>query len=214
LIAQWADRRGRWLKTDLFEERAPARALLPALTGVEWVGLDISTAVAGQATTCGVGPVAVGDVRGLPFRSACFDGILSTSTLDHFPDRGDITRSLRELRRVLVPGGRLILTLDNPRNPLIRLRNALPPAIAARTGLAPYAVGETLSEPDGRRALIASGFAVDATQFVLHAPHVIGTRPARYRWYEERVLPRTERLAETRLASISGHFVAFSAHAV
>jgi SAM-dependent methyltransferase len=214
LVAEWADVEGRWLKTDLFEERIPERALVPALGGADWIGLDVSRAVAAQATRLVASPATVGDVRALPFRAGAFDGILSTSTLDHFDDRADITRSLRELRRVLVPGGRLILTLDNPRNPLIWLRNALPPGIASRTGLMPFAVGETLTESEGRRALAASGFAVDATQFLLHVPHVIGTRPARVSWYERRVLPRTERLGRTPLASVSGHYVAFSARAV
>jgi SAM-dependent methyltransferase len=214
LIARWAAVGGRWLKTDLFEERAPERALLPALEGADWIGLDVSRLVAAQARRLDQARAAVGDVRALPFRAGAFDGILSTSTLDHFDDRADITRSLRELRRVLVPGGRLILTLDNPRNPLIRLRNALPPAVASRTGLMPFAVGETLTEPEGRSALAASGFAVEGTEFLLHAPHVIGTRPARVSWYERRVLPRTERLARTPVAPLSGHYVAFCARAI
>ena len=198
----------------MYEERAPERALIPALTDAHWIGVDVSGAVAAQARRLVMSPVTVADVRSVPFRSASFDGVLSTSTLDHFDHRADITRSLRELRRVLVPGGRLILTLDNPRNPLVRLRNALPPRLAERTGLVPFAVGETLAEPDGRRALAASGFMVDETQHLLHAPHVVGTRLARYSWYERRVLPRAERLGSTRLAPISGHFVAFSARAV
>jgi transposase len=39
---------------------------------------------------------------------------VSPSTLDHFPDPADLDRSLRELRRTLRPGGRLILTLRLP----------------------------------------------------------------------------------------------------
>jgi SAM-dependent methyltransferase len=152
-------------------------------------------------------------VRRLPFRTGSFDGVLSTSTLDHFDDAREITRSLVELRRVLRDGGVLVLTLDNPGNPLIRVRGALPDRVARRTGLVPFSVGATLGEGDGRRALEASGFVVEATAFLLHAPHVVGTRLARWRWYEERVLPRFAALASTRLAPVSGHFVAFLARA-
>src|SRR4029079_2717012 len=49
LIARWAEVGGRWLKTDLFEERAAERALLPALAGADWIGLDVSRTVASQA---------------------------------------------------------------------------------------------------------------------------------------------------------------------
>jgi hypothetical protein len=105
----------------------------------------------------------------------------------------------------------LVLTLDNARHPLIRLRNALPPAMARRTGLVPFAVGHTLDEEGGRAALESAGFAVDASTHLLHAPHVVGTRPARFGWYERRVLPRTTALGRTRLAPWTGHFVAFLA---
>jgi SAM-dependent methyltransferase len=214
LLARWVQPRGRWLKTDLFEERAAERALLPALDGAAWIGIDISAGVAGRARDLVGAAVTVADVRVLPFASAMFDGVLSTSTLDHFEHRDDIGHALRELRRVLHPEGRLVLTLDNPRNPLIRLRNALPPAVSARTGLVPFQVGATLDEADGRRLIESCGFVVERASHLLHAPHVVGTRPARWGWYERRVLPRTERLATTRLAPITGHFVAFSARAV
>jgi SAM-dependent methyltransferase len=214
LLADWVgEPAGRWLKTDLFEERSAVRALLPHLGSAEWVGSDLSTEVARRArhrTGC---RAAVLDVRALPFRAGAFDGVLSTSTLDHFDDPADIDRSLAELHRVLRPGGVLVLTLDNPGNPLVRLRNALPPALARRTGLAPFAVGATLAEGPGVRAIRDAGFTVERTTHLLHAPHVVGTRLARFAWYEHRVLPRFAALAHTRVAPWSGHFVAFLARA-
>ena len=198
---------GRWLKTDLYEERDERRALLPWLGSARWVGTDLSPAVAVRAGTVAL----VADVRRLPFAPAVFDGVLSTSTLDHFDDAADIERTLRELRRVVRDGGDLVLTLDNPRNPLVRLRNALPRSVARRTGLVPFAVGATLAEPDGRAALEAAGFEVLDVEHLLHVPHVVGTRLAAWPWYERRVLPRFARLARTRVAPWSGHFVAFHA---
>ncbi len=206
---------GRWLKTDLFEERDPNRAVLPGLTGdpgtATWVGVDLAPETVRGARSTTSGPCAAADVRRLPFADDSFDGILSTSTLDHFDDRSSLDAALVELRRVLRPGGRLLLTLDNPANPLIRVRNALPPAMARRTGLVPFAVGCTLDEAGGRVALADAGFEVLATTHLLHAPHVVGTRLARFGWWERRALPRVDALEHTRWARHTGHFVAFLA---
>ena len=205
LLQRWVgDLTGRWLKTDLFEERQEDRALLPHLGAAAWVGIDLSPEVARQSGARS----AAADVRRLPFAAATFDGVLSTSTLDHFDDVEQIGRSLLELHRVLQPGGRLVLTLDNPRNPLIRLRNALPDGAARRTGLVPFAVGATLDADGGQRALDAAGFDVEEVEHLLHAPHVVGTRLAAWPWYERRVLPRFSALAGTRTAPWTGHFVA------
>jgi SAM-dependent methyltransferase len=210
LVRDWiGEPGGRWLKTDLFEERSSDRALLP-MGEAAWIGLDLSGVVAGEGRNRARG-VTVADVRGLPFRDRSFEGVLSTSTLDHFTARADIARSIREFHRVLVDGGVLVLTLDNPRNPLIRLRNALPYGLARRTGLVPFFVGETLDADDGRTLLEASGFEVVDVQHILHAPHVVGTRPARWRWYARRGLPLFDRLRTTRVAPWTGHFVAFLA---
>jgi ubiquinone/menaquinone biosynthesis C-methylase UbiE len=50
--------------------------------------------------------VVQGDVLALGFPDACFDAAISTQVLEYVHDVG---RALRELRRVLRPGGRLVL---------------------------------------------------------------------------------------------------------
>jgi SAM-dependent methyltransferase len=208
LVGRWlGDPAGRWLKTDLAEEGLPDRALLPSLCSATWIGIDIAVEAARRARRA-VPRAVVADVRALPFREGSFDGALSTSTLDHFDDPADIDRSLVELAAVVAPGGRLVLTLDNAANPLVRARNALPRPVAARTGLVPFAVGVTLDEAGCRRAVTAAGFDVDDIAHLLHAPHVVATRLARFGWWERAVLPRFARLADTRVASTTGHFVA------
>ena len=201
---------GRWLKTDTAEETHPVRALLPSLGSATWVGIDAAHSALRGAVGCAR---VQADVRRLPFPSGTFDGVLSTSTLDHFDVVSDIDVSLRELRRVLRPEGRLVLTLDNPRNPLIRLRNALPPAVRRRTGLVPFHVGPTLDVHDGAAALERAGFVVLDTAHLLHAPHVVGTRLAAFEAVES-LLPRVDRWLGARgSAATTGHFAAFLAAA-
>jgi ubiquinone/menaquinone biosynthesis C-methylase UbiE len=50
-------------------------------------------------------------VLAMPFSDATFDVILCQLGLQFFPDR---TQALREMRRVLVPGGRLLLSVFGP----------------------------------------------------------------------------------------------------
>lgn len=207
LLARWiGEPAGRWLKTDLFEERQPSRALLGELASADWIGADLARET---VRSSGVRPAVAADVRRLPFASSAFAGVLSTSTLDHFAEHASIDLSLRELRRVVAADGRVVLTLDNPQNPLVRARNALPDPLARRTGLVPFAVGATYGLDDGADALARAGFDVLDTATLLHAPHVVGTRLARYGGWERRALPWFDRAAGTRLGRFSGHFVAF-----
>jgi SAM-dependent methyltransferase len=115
----------------------------------------------------------VADVRALPFPDGSFDTVLSNSTLDHFASPHDIATALTELHRVLRSGGRLIVTLDNPFNPAVALRNVLPPGFLRRSGLAPFAVGATCGPRRLRAMLEDAHFKVNRLGAVFHAPRVL-----------------------------------------
>ena len=60
-----------------------------------------------------------------------------------------IAKAIKELVRVLRPAGKFVLTLDNPMNPMIWLRNGPLLKILSRTGIVPYQVGTTLGPRHG-----------------------------------------------------------------
>lgn len=79
------------------------------------VGVDASAGLARHASVHG--PVTIADVRDLPFGDASFDAVLCAAVLLHLPD-ADMRVALGELRRVLRPGGRLVMSVkqgDGPR---------------------------------------------------------------------------------------------------
>lgn len=174
LLERWLPkgRPRRLLKTDLYDETC-SDGLVPDLAerARSVVGIDVSPVIAATAAArSGVGAVA-GDVRRLPFRAASFDVVVSNSTLDHFADHAQIAAALAELERVLVPGGVLIVTLDNPGHPLVRVRNTLAPLLR-RAGVVPYAVGATHGRDGLCRALADGGFAVAEVTAVHHFPRL------------------------------------------
>ena len=75
-------------------------------------GVDIDTAAAQEAKLeCGDNAsVLLGNGLGLPFHDAGFDVITSFETLEHLHERNQF---LAELRRVLRPGGMLVLSTPN-----------------------------------------------------------------------------------------------------
>ena len=183
LVSRWLapDVGGRVLKTDLFDE-AFGGGMLPVLSqgGRTVVGIDISEPIRDEAARRYPALDAVAaDVRDLPFEDATFDAVVSLSTLDHFEDRGDILVALRELTRVLRPGGTLVLTLDNPGNPAVWLRNVLPLRWLRRAGIVPYFVGAALGRRRLGRAVRDAGLDVLDTTAVLHCPRVFAVRAAR-----------------------------------
>ncbi len=82
---------------------------------------------------------AMSDAQALPFGGACFDVAMANHMLYHVPDR---RAALRELRRVLRPGGRAVMATNGADN--FAQFDALPQAAAPR-------LGSAASPPDALR---------------------------------------------------------------
>jgi ubiquinone/menaquinone biosynthesis C-methylase UbiE len=163
------------LKTDLFAEAmCPSRSfawdvlkLYGKLTGIDISG-DICRKAKGVAIHHALTDsleVATCDVRKLPFAAGSFDLVISDSTLDHYKSKGEIDNALKELARVLKPGGTLIITLDNKSNitePLFRLWLAL--------GLSPFYIGKTYSMAELEKVLVKTGMSVTGKTTLIHNP--------------------------------------------
>lgn len=85
-----------------------------AKRGVRAFGVDRSTSLIAAAPAEVRPRIVRGDLRALPFRTAGFDGAVSLfSSFGYFGPLGD-RDALREVARVLRPGGRLCLDLADP----------------------------------------------------------------------------------------------------
>jgi ubiquinone/menaquinone biosynthesis C-methylase UbiE len=94
---------------DLVEyARAGARA-----TGIDLTPRHVELA-RGHVEALGLAAIVVqGDVEQLPFEDACFDLVASNGVLHHTPD---MPAALREIRRVLRPGGETRIAVYNRRS--------------------------------------------------------------------------------------------------
>jgi SAM-dependent methyltransferase len=210
----------RVLKTDLFEEAmGTADAFADSLchAGTTVIGMDLSpTMVARAGARNGTRLCHVaGDARHLPFVEHSFALVVSPSTLDHFPDPRDLHRSLREIARILVPGGRLIITLDNRQNvfdPLLRL--------AIRLRRVPFYIGRSYTVRELRNELEAAGFAVEDTSAIVHHPRMMAVAAVafanRLGWPPlirgvQRALSAAQRFNTSRWRYYTGCFVAAKA---
>jgi SAM-dependent methyltransferase len=87
-----------------------------ARQGANVVAIDFSRVAIGKAAAfgrqAGLAPLcfAVGDIQAIPHRSEAFDVAVSCETVEHVSDPAG---AVRELARVLRPGGRLYLTTPN-----------------------------------------------------------------------------------------------------
>jgi SAM-dependent methyltransferase len=161
----------RALKTDLFDEAAGGGIGSPLVDHL--IGIDLAHSTARLAMQQRDLRAVAADVKCLPFCDGAFDLVVSLSTLDHFLSVAEISHAVREIRRVLAPGGMLALTLDNLSNPYIRLRNSLPWPLLFRSRLVPYFIGVTLTRGQLQEVLTASGFRVLQCAAVMHAPRLL-----------------------------------------
>jgi len=89
----------------------------------EWHALDINETVievarglASEAlppSLCSKLKFIVGDVTNLDFESEFYDVVVSFSTIDHIPSKGDRAKAVNEMCRVLKRGGYLVITVPN-----------------------------------------------------------------------------------------------------
>ena len=156
------------LKTDLWDEVKNTRILQWARAqGATVHGVDISEPTVRQARAAfadGGLRAAVADVRSLPFRDGSFDAIYSMGTIEHFPES---ETALREMHRVLRPGGRAVVGVPNRWDPF--LRPALARALQT-VGLYGYGDERSFSRRALRRMMESAGFDVVAETAILFVP--------------------------------------------
>lgn len=194
LAADAAPASRRLLKTDAFDEACGFRPLGDQAA----VLMDVSPRILREARAAGHRCLIATDVRRLAVRAGAFDVVFSPSSLDHFDDPRDIDAALRELRHALAPGGRLLVTLDNPANPVLRARSVVHWLAGRIGGLIPFSMGRTLPRAQLVAALERAGFEVTRSDYVIHMPRIIGL------WVGEWTARRGDATSAARLRAVLG----------
>ena len=158
----------RVFKSDLWDEARNTRILQwIGQQGARVVGIDISKPTIDRARQEFRGAplrAACADVRALPFQDESFDVIYSMGTIEHF---AETKQAIRELLRVLKPGGRAIVGVPNRLDPFLR---PLFVAVLYRLGLYDYGFEKSYSRTTLRRMLTDAGFSVVGDDGILFIP--------------------------------------------
>jgi SAM-dependent methyltransferase len=155
-------------KTDLWDEAKNTEILRwLAQQGVRPYGVDIAFEIVRDARTVLAGHcpgLTVSDIRALPFQDDSFDLIYSMGTIEHFPDSNV---AVREIFRVLKPGGTAIIGVPNKTDPFLR-----PLMVHLLNVLGAYAYGmeRSFTARGLRRLLESAGFQVTAVSGILFIP--------------------------------------------
>ena len=129
--------------------------------------MDISEPTARMARTeaSGLRPrFTVADCRHVPYRDNSFDAIYSMGTIEHF-DESDV--AVKEMARVLKPGGRAVVGVPNRLDPFLR-----PVMVSALSAVGLYAYGfeKSYTRRALRTLMTSCGFRVVDETAILFIP--------------------------------------------
>jgi SAM-dependent methyltransferase len=161
--------RGRSLfKTDLWDEAKNTEILRWAADqGARPFGVDIAPDVVQEARAVLKNHrpgFAMGDVRALPFGDDSFDLIYSMGTIEHFPE---FYQAVKEIFRVLKPGGTAIIGVPNKRDPFLR---PLMVDLLNRFGLYAYGMEKSFTHGELQGLLRSAGFEIQGQSGILFIP--------------------------------------------
>jgi SAM-dependent methyltransferase len=223
LLRKWlpSERMNLIVKTDLFDEAVTGGLYTTLLErAVRVAAIDVSPIVVTAARAKHPAMLAASaDIRAVPFGNRCADAVVSLSTLDHFESVDDIPLALMEIYRILKPGGVLVLTMDNPSNPVLAVRNSLPYSATHRAGLVPYPVGRTHGIRTMTRLVEEAGLDITERTAIMHAPRMAAIQALRLVPGENgtpkrgvaKTLMAFESLEKLPTRYFTGHFIAVRA---
>jgi SAM-dependent methyltransferase len=158
----------RVFKTDLWDEAKNSEILRWAASqGAQPFGLDLSPSTVRQARTilASHNPgLTIADLRQTPFADDTFDLAYSMGTVEHFDE---YETAIREIHRVLKPGGRAVIGVPNKADPFLR-----PLLVTFMNALRIYSYGQERSFMPGefRDVLQRAGFRMIDTSGILFIP--------------------------------------------
>jgi len=163
-----------------------ARSLGCAVTGID-LGLDQLRWARATLDPEGALGFVNGNAASLPYRDGSFDRVVSVETMEHVfrPDRPQV---MRELARVLKPGGRIALSTPNPESPIERVKqlavrwpalrrrlpsSCFPEAADDLEAYHPYRYHHPLTLPELVAGLEAVGVRIQGSQRFLWVPKTL-----------------------------------------
>ncbi len=156
---------------------------------IEWIGIDASPSMLAHLRQRAGGRSLINaDACSIPLGDATFDRVLCSGVLMHVRDQW---QALKELVRVLRPGGRLVFTIQNaysPYNLPVRVHNLLKPGFI-QTFTSPAKVGRVIRGL-GLEPLATKGDGVVTTQPYCFGPFSLPpqTGSSLILWLDSRVV--------------------------
>lgn len=115
----------------------------------------------------------VADAERIPFRDVAFDALTCIGVLEYVPDE---PAALREMHRVLKPGGRLVITAPHRNSPAIWTELGLFTLAGLFKRRERQAFHRNYTTGRLRRLLAAAGFTVTSCRFVSYLPYNVAIR--------------------------------------